>query len=154
MKDKEKVEITENIAVVEEKVEEKDDAREKKSKRKKKGIKSVSVGNAYVKATFNNTIVSITDLNGNVLANGSAGGMGYSGAKKSTPYVAGLVVNSVANKVKTFGLSDVNVYVKGVGSGRESAVRALQSSGLNIISIKDVTPLPHNGCKRPRVRRV
>lgn len=156
-KKEEKIEKVEDVAekttpdaVVEEKAEE----GAKKTKRKKKGAKSVSVGNAYVKATFNNTMVTITDLQGNVLASGSAGSMGYSGSKKSTPYVAGLISNSVVTKVKGFGMADVNVYVKGIGSGRESAVRALQSSGLNILTIKDITPLPHNGCKRPRPRRV
>jgi small subunit ribosomal protein S11 len=156
-KKEEKIEKVEEVAdmpttnaVAEEKVED----TEKKVKRKKKGAKSVSVGNAYVKATFNNTMITITDLQGNVLAAGSAGSMGYSGSKKSTPYVAGLIANAVATKVKGFGMGDVNVYVKGIGSGRESAVRALQSSGLNIMTIKDITPLPHNGCKRPRPRRV
>ena len=140
---------TENIEIKEEKKEEK-----AVKTKKKKGGKNITVGNAYVKATFNNTIISITDLNGNVIASGSAGAMGYSGSKKSTPYVAGLISGSVASKAKNHGVADVNVFVKGIGSGRESAVRALQSSGINIIAIKDVTPLPHNGCKRPRVRRV
>lgn len=148
------VEKTAADAVVEEKTESKVEEGVKKTKRKKKGAKSVAVGNAYVKATFNNTIVTITDLQGNVLASGSAGSMGYSGSKKSTPYVAGLISNAVATKVKGFGMGDINVYVNGIGSGRESAVRALQASGLNITTIKDITPLPHNGCKRPRPRRV
>ena len=126
----------------------------KKTKKKKKTGKNIALGNAFVKATFNNTIISITDLNGNVIASGSAGSMGYGGSKKSTPYVAGLISGSVAGKAKNHGVADVNVYVKGIGSGRESAVRALQASGINIISIRDVTPLPHNGCKRPRTRRV
>jgi len=139
----EKVESTEAIEV-----------EEKKTKKKKKGGKNIAVGNAFIKATFNNTIITITDLQGNVIASGSAGFMGYSGSKKSTPYVAGLIANSVATKAKVHGLQEVNVYVKGIGSGRESAVRGLQSSGINIVAIKDVTPLPHNGCKRPRTRRV
>uniref|UniRef100_A0A7C4M2X6 Small ribosomal subunit protein uS11 n=1 Tax=candidate division CPR3 bacterium TaxID=2268181 RepID=A0A7C4M2X6_UNCC3 len=126
----------------------------KKVKKKKKQGKNITFGNAYVKATFNNTIISITDLSGNVIASGSAGGMGYSGSKKSTPYVAGLIANSVATKAKAHGVADVNVFVKGIGSGRESAVRGLQSAGINIIAIKDITPLPHNGCRRPRTRRV
>lgn len=130
------------------------DEKAPKTKKKKRGGKTVSVGNAFVKATFNNTTISITDMQGNVIASASAGLMGYSGSKKSTPYVAGLIANSVATKAKNFGLQDVNVYVKGIGSGRESAVRGLQSSGINVVSIKDVTPLPHNGCKRPRTRRV
>lgn len=150
----EAVEKSTTEVVADEKGEEKVEEIAKKIKRKKKGAKSVAVGNAYVKATFNNTIVTITDLQGNVLASGSAGSMGYSGSKKSTPYVAGLISNSVATKVKAFGMGDINVYVNGIGSGRESAVRALQASGLNITTIKDITPLPHNGCKRPRPRRV
>lgn len=141
----EKVEKTEAVEVEE---------KGKKVRKKKKGGKTVTVGNAFVKATFNNTTISITDLQGNVIASGSAGSMGYSGSKKSTPYVAGLIANSVATKAKGFGVQDVSVFVKGIGSGRESAVRGLQSSGINITAIKDVTPLPHNGCKKPRVRRV
>lgn len=141
----EKVETTEAVEVEE---------KEKKTKKKKKGGKNIAVGNAFVKATFNNTIITITDLQGNVIASGSAGFMGYSGSKKSTPYVAGLIASSVATKAKAHGLQEVSVYVKGIGSGRESAVRGLQSSGINIVAIKDVTPLPHNGCKRPRTRRV
>ena len=125
-----------------------------KVKKKKKGARTVTVGNAYVTATFNNTMITITDLSGAVIASGSAGTMGYTGSKKSTPYVAGLIANSVSTKAKGFGLTEVNVYVKGIGSGRESAVRGLQSSGINVTSIKDITPLPHNGCKRPRPRRV
>ena len=148
----EKVEKTEEVEVGEKAP--KESLRDGKTRRKKKGGKAVTVGNAYVKATFNNTIISITDLQGNIIASSSAGLMGYSGSKKSTPYVAGLVANSVATKAKGFGLQEVSVYVRGIGSGRESAVRGLQSSGINITAIKDVTPLPHNGCKRPRTRRV
>lgn len=131
-----------------------DESKEKKVKRKKKSGKNVPVGNAYVKATFNNTIITITDQSGNVVASASAGAMGYSGSKKSTPYVAGLIAGAVATKAKNFGMSEISVYVKGIGSGRESAVRALNASGLSITAIKDVTPLPHNGCKRERPRRV
>lgn len=130
------------------------EAGEVKKKRKKKVKKHVPVGYAFVKATFNNTIISVADANGNVVASGSAGSLGYYGTKKSTPYVAGLVANSVAAKVKNFGMEEIHVFVKGIGSGRESAVRALQSSGLNVVVIKDVTPLPHNGCRRKKIRRV
>ena len=148
---KAKIEKTEEVTV--EKTE--DVKTEKvKGKKKKKNAKTVTVGNVYVTATFNNTMVTITDLSGNVIASGSAGTMGYTGSKKSTPYVAGLIANSVSNKAKGFGLTEVNVYVKGIGSGRESAVRGLQSSGINVVSVKDITPLPHNGCRRPRPRRV
>jgi small subunit ribosomal protein S11 len=140
----EKVETTEAVEV---------DEKVKKIK-KKKGGKNIAVGNAFVSATFNNTIITITDLQGNVIASASAGFMGYSGSKKSTPYVAGLIANSVATKAKGHGLQEVSVYVKGIGSGRESAVRGLQAAGINIVAIKDITPLPHNGCKRPRTRRV
>ncbi|MBI2448039.1 30S ribosomal protein S11 [Candidatus Microgenomates bacterium] len=131
-----------------------DDTDKKAAKKKKKFKRHVPTGTAYVKATFNNTIISITDTQGNTVATSSAGSIGYSGSKKSTPYVAGLVANNVAAKAKTFGLGELNVFVKGIGSGRESAVRALQASGINITAIRDVTPLPHNGCRRKKARRV
>lgn len=116
----------------------------------KRFIKS---GKAYVQATYNNTIVSLTDDGGNVLSWGSAGSMGFKGAKKATPFAASKVVEAVVEKVKKMGLQDVAVFVKGIGSGRESAVRSL-ATNLNLISITDVTPIPHNGCRPPKVRRV
>jgi small subunit ribosomal protein S11 len=127
---------------------------DKKPRKKKKVIRQVNHGRAYVQATYNNTIVTLTDLNGNVLAWSSAGHCGFKGPKKATPYAATIIGKNVCEKVKPYGLKEVNVYVKGVGSGRESAVRSLNANGINILSIKDVTPLPHNGCRQPRPRRV
>ncbi len=123
-------------------------------KKKSKIIKNVPRGHAYIKATYNNTIVSLTDLMGNVLAWSSAGRMGFKGPKKATPYAASIIVRDVVEKTKDCGLKDVQVFVKGVGMGRESAVRSLYANGLNIISIKDTTPLPHNGCRARKTRRV
>lgn len=125
-----------------------------KGKKAVKKVKQISHGRAYVQATYNNTIVSLTDLNGNVISFSSAGQNGFKGPKKSTPYAASIIVKNAVDKSKAFGLKDVNVFVKGVGAGRESAVRALNANGLNILSIKDITPLPHNGVRRPRPRRV
>jgi small subunit ribosomal protein S11 len=131
-------------------------AKKKKAapKRKGKKVKQVSTGNAYIQATYNNTIVTLTDPDGNVLAWSSAGSNGFRGPKKATPYAASVVVRKVAEKVVDSGLKDVYVFVKGVGQGREGAVRALNANGLNVLSIKDVTPIPHNGCRPPRPRRV
>lgn len=126
----------------------------KKKKKKKKEIKRTSNGRAYIQATYNNTIVAITDQNGNTLAIGSSGQLGFKGPKKSTPFAASVVIRDVVNKVKEYGLQYVAVYVKGVGSGRESAIRALNANGLNILSIKDITPIPHNGCRKKKPRRV
>jgi len=123
-------------------------------KKKSKIIKNVPRGHAYIKATYNNTIVSLTDLVGNVLAWSSAGRMGFKGPKKATPYAASIIVRDVVEKTKDCGLKDVQVFVKGVGMGRESAVRSLYANGLNIVSIKDTTPLPHNGCRARKTRRV
>lgn len=113
----------------------------------------VKAGQAHVQATYNNTIVSIADDKGNVIAWASAGALGFKGAKKATPYAASQVVATVSEKVKKSGLQDIIVYVKGIGSGRESAVRSLAGI-FNVISIADVTPIPHNGCRPPKVRRV
>ncbi len=123
-------------------------------KRKKKITKQVPRGRAYIKATYNNTIVSLTDLGGNVLSWSSAGCFGFKGAKKATPYAASIIVRKVVENVKDYGLREVQVFVKGVGMGREAAVRSLYTNGLNILSIKDITPLPHNGCRARGVRRV
>lgn len=119
--------------------------------KKKKVIKK---GKAFVKATYNNTIVTLTDINGGVLGWSSAGVLGFKGAKKATPYAASLIVKAVVEKVKKIGLEEVEVYVNGVGGGRSSAVRALATNGLNISSIEDATPIPHNGCRAPKPRRV
>lgn len=105
-------------------------------------------------ATYNNTIVSITDQSGNLIASSSAGQNGFKGPKKSTPYAAGIIVRNVAEKVKDTGMQQVDVFVKGVGSGREGAIRALHANGLEVMSIKDNTPIPHNGCRQPKPRRV
>ena len=122
--------------------------------KKKKAARSVSIGRAYIQATYNNTIVTLTDPNGNVLGWSSAGVVGFKGPKKSTPYAASMIVKDVCDKVKDVGLKEVNVFVCGVGSGREGAVRALHANGLNVTAIKDITPIPHNGCRAPKPRRV
>jgi len=122
--------------------------------KKKKVVRHVPIGRAYIQATYNNTIVTLTDQNGNVLSWSSAGLCGFKGAKKSTPYAAGIVVKDAAVKSQDYGLQEVNVLVKGVGSGREAAVRALNANGFNVLTIKDVTPIPHNGCRPPKPRRV
>lgn len=116
--------------------------------------KSVPRGQAHIQATFNNTIVTLTDPNGNVLSWGSAGAQGFKGSRKSTPYAAQVTAESAARKAMDHGLKQVDVFVKGPGSGREAAIRSLQASGLNVTSITDVTPIPHNGCRPPKRRRV
>jgi small subunit ribosomal protein S11 len=123
------------------------------TKKKKKKI-LVQKGQAHITATYNNTIVTLTDQNGNTLAWSSAGLMGFKGPKKSTPYAAETIVRDAVAKAKNVGLQEVEVFVKGVGSGRDSAVRSLHANGLNISSIKDVTPIPHNGCRAKKPRRV
>ena len=120
----------------------------KDTTRKKR--RSVAKGVAHIKATFNNTIVSITDEGGNVVSWSSAGALGYKGSKKSTPFVAQLVATKAAETAKLSGLATVDVEVKGPGAGRESAVRALEAAGLSISTITDVTPVPHNGCRPPK----
>ena len=121
---------------------------------KKKAVKSVSTGKAYVQATYNNTIVTLTDMNGNVLGWSSAGKVGFKGPKKATPYAAGILVKDLCDRLKDVGLREVSAFVTGVGSGREAAVRAFHANGLNVTSIKDITPIPHNGCRAPKPRRV
>jgi small subunit ribosomal protein S11 len=116
--------------------------------------KSVPRGRAYVQSTFNNTLVTLTDPTGAVLAWGSAGQSGFKGSRKSTPYAAQMAAEGAARRAMEHGLRQVEVYVKGPGSGREAAIRALQAAGLNILSIRDVTPIPHNGCRPPKRRRV
>ena len=124
------------------------------AKGKKKIKKTVAKGIVYVKATFNNTIVTITDKNGNTLCWDSAGSIGYKGSRKSTPFAAQQAAASAAAKAQKFGLKEVEVRVKGPGSGRESAIRALSASGLTVRGIEDITPLPHNGCRPRKKRRV
>ncbi len=121
---------------------------------KKKVKKTVYEGNVYVQATFNNTIVTITDRQGNAVSWASAGGLGFRGAKKSTPYAAQTTAETAAKKAMDFGLREVHVFVKGPGVGRESAIRSLGNLGLIVRSIKDVTPIPHNGCRPRKSRRV
>ncbi len=126
----------------------------KKVVKKKKVIKQVGNGRAYIQASFNNTIVTLTDQNGDVLAWASSGMVGFKGPKKATPYAASQVVKKATDAAKVYGLKEVNVFVKGIGGGREGAIRALNTHGLNVLSIKDLTPLPHNGCRPPKRRRV
>ena len=121
---------------------------------RKKAKKIVTEGNASIQATFNNTIITITDVNGNTISWASAGGQGYRGAKKSTPFAAQTIMEAAARKALYTGLSEVNVYVKGPGSGRESAIRALGTVGLKVKTIRDVTPIPHNGCRARKTRRI
>jgi small subunit ribosomal protein S11 len=120
----------------------------------KKIKKNIPVGAAHIQTTFNNTIVSITDQNGNVIAWSSAGSLGFKGSRKGTPYAAQMASEAAAKKAMEMGLKQVDVYVKGPGAGRETAIRALQAAGLEITMIKDVTPVPHNGCRPPKRRRV
>ena len=122
--------------------------------KKKKEKKSVFSGNVYIQATFNNTIVTITDLNGNAISWASAGGLSFKGAKKSTPYAAQTTAETAVKKAMDFGLREVNVFVKGPGVGRESAIRSIGVLGVKVMSIKDVTPIPHNGCRPKKTRRV
>lgn len=128
---------------------------EKKVKSKKKKIKKqISTGVVTIKSTFNNTIISIADRQGNVLAWGSAGAVGFKGTKKGTPFAAQSAAEHASERAKEYGLKAVDVLVKGPGAGRETAIRAIQASGIEIMSIKDVTPIPHNGCRPPKKRRV
>ena len=126
----------------------------KKVSRKRREKKLVERGAAHIRSTFNNTIVTITDINGNALAWASAGGLGFRGSKKSTPFAAQSAAETAAKNAMEYGLKTVEVYVKGPGAGRESAIRALQTAGLDVTMIKDVTPIPHNGCRPPKRRRV
>ena len=121
---------------------------------KRRVRRNVARGVAHIKATFNNTLVTITDMNGDVLCRASAGTVGFKGTRKSTPFAAQRAVEQAANAARKFGMQEVEVRVKGPGSGRDSAITALQSAGLRIYSIEDVTPLPHNGCRPAKRRRV
>ncbi len=125
---------------------------------RKKGIKkekrNVTYGAAHIQATFNNTIITVTDPNGDVITWSSAGNLGFKGSRKGTPYAAQIAATAVAKKAIDLGMKQVDIFVKGPGAGRESAIRALQAAGLEINLIKDVTPVPHNGCRPPKKRRV
>ena len=122
--------------------------------KKKKEKKTVYEGKVFIQATFNNTIVTVTDIMGNAISWASAGGLGFRGAKKSTPYAAQMTAETAATKAKDFGLTEVHVFVKGPGVGRESAIRSLGALGLTVKSIRDITPIPHNGCRPRKSRRV
>ncbi len=121
---------------------------------KRKVSKNIESGVAHIRSTFNNTIVTIADLTGNVLSWASAGGMGFRGSRKSTPFAAQMAAEQAAKAAMEHGLKKIEVFVKGPGAGREAAIRALQAAGLEVDSIKDVTPIPHNGCRPPKRRRV
>ncbi|MEP7162297.1 MAG: 30S ribosomal protein S11 [Candidatus Moraniibacteriota bacterium] len=124
-------------------------------KKKAKKVKhQVQKGTAHIQCTYNNTIVTITDMNGAALGWSSSGHLGFKGAKKSTPYAATQVVGDLSEKVKKYGVQELEVFVKGVGSGREASIRALANNGFNLVSIKDITPIPHNGCRPRRPRRI
>ncbi len=125
-----------------------------KQRTRKKEKKHVESGAAHIRSTFNNTIVTITDTNGNTLSWASAGGLGFRGSRKSTPFAAQMAAEQAAKAAMEQGLREVEVYVKGPGAGREAAIRALQAAGLDVNMIKDVTPIPHNGCRPPKRRRV
>ncbi len=122
--------------------------------RKKKEKKNIAKGIAHIQSTFNNTIITITDLSGNVIAWSSAGSRAFKGSRKGTPFAAQIAATDVAKKAMEFGMQSVDVYVKGPGAGREAALRSLQAAGFRINLIKDVTPIPHNGCRPPKRRRV
>ena len=122
--------------------------------RKRREKKNIERGAAHIRSSFNNTMVTITDVNGNALSWASAGGLGFRGSRKSTPFAAQMASETAAKAAMEHGLRSVDVYVKGPGSGREAAIRALQAAGLEITLIKDVTPIPHNGCRPPKRRRV
>lgn len=129
-------------------------AANKTSRSKRKDRKNVEYGVAHIRSTFNNTIVTITDKNGNALSWASAGGLGFRGSRKSTPFAAQMAAEVAAKAAMEHGLKQVEVYVKGPGAGREAAIRSLQATGLEVNMIKDVTPIPHNGCRPPKRRRV
>ncbi|SHJ78047.1 SSU ribosomal protein S11P [Clostridium cavendishii DSM 21758] len=129
-------------------------AQKVKKTRRRKERKNVEHGAAHIKSTFNNSIVTLTDAAGNALSWSSAGGLGFRGSRKSTPFAAQMAAETAAKAAMEHGLKSVEVYVKGPGSGREAAIRSLQAAGLEVTLIKDVTPIPHNGCRPPKRRRV
>lgn len=129
-------------------------AEEGVTKKVKKNKRQILKGRASIQCTYNNTIVSIADLNGAILGWSSSGHLSFKGAKKSTPYAATQVVADVTEKIKKYGVQELEVFVKGVGSGREASIRALANNGFNLVTIKDITPIPHNGCRPRRPRRI
>lgn len=129
-------------------------AKQKKVKTRKKITRHVAEGVAHIQATFNNTIITITDPQGNAISWSSAGTSGFKGSRKSTPFAAQIAATNAAKRAKEAGMKEISVFVKGPGSGRESAIRAIQAAGIQVTFIKDVTPVPHNGCRPPKRRRV
>ncbi|WP_138160073.1 30S ribosomal protein S11 [Peptoniphilus catoniae] len=128
--------------------------KQKTTRTRRRERKNIEKGQAHIASTFNNTMVTLTDMSGNVISWASAGQLGFRGSRKSTPFAAQEAAEEAANKAKEHGLKTVEVYVKGPGSGREAAIRSLQASGLEVTMIKDITPIPHNGCRPPKRRRV
>ena len=126
----------------------------KESKTETPSGRKVSEGKIYISSSYNNTIITLTDIQGNVLAWASSGAIGFKGTKKATPFAASKVAEAIAQTIKKLGIQKIAIFVKGIGSGRESAIRSLVSRGMEIVSITDVTPVPHNGCRLPKVRRV
>lgn len=129
-------------------------AKKKAVRTRRRERKNIAVGHAHVQSTFNNTIVTITDVQGNVVAWSSAGSSGFKGSRKSTPFAAQVTAENAARKAMEHGMRSVEVFVRGPGSGREAAIRSLQAAGLEVTAITDVTPIPHNGCRPPKRRRV
>lgn len=128
--------------------------KKKVTRTRRREKKNVTVGQAHIQSTFNNTIVAVTDQQGNVLSWGSAGSQGFKGSRKSTPYAAQVTAEGAARKAMEHGLKQIEVFVRGPGAGREAAIRSLQAAGLEVTAITDVTPIPHNGCRPPKRRRV
>jgi small subunit ribosomal protein S11 len=129
-------------------------AEKKKTRARRRERKSVPRGRAYIQSTFNNTLITMTDPNGNVVAWSSAGSAGFKGSRKSTPFAAQMAAEAAARRAMEHGMRQVDVFVRGPGSGREAAIRSLQAAGISILSIRDMTPIPHNGCRPPKRRRV
>jgi small subunit ribosomal protein S11 len=158
VKDQKKLKFMGKKRVIKETTEEilkEKEAREATVKKKKEvKVKQLDRANIYIQSTYNNTIVTITDLQGDVVAGESAGAIGFKGPKKATPFAATKVVDSLVAKLGKLTLKEINVFIKGVGAGREAAIRALAANGLDIVSIKDITPIPHNGCRPRKPRRV
>ena len=125
-----------------------------KARKKTKARRKVRQGNVYIKTSYNNTIVTVTDATGQVLASGSSGRSGFSGARKATPFAAQKIVGDLMERIQPFGMEEIKVYVKGIGSAREAAIRALSASGMDITALRDITPIPHNGVRPPKRRRV
>jgi|TARA_B100001750_G_C15519758_1_gene610525 small subunit ribosomal protein S11 len=125
-----------------------------RTRSKRRERKSVPEGRAYIQSTFNNTIITLTDVGGNILSWGSAGTMGFKGSRKGTAFAAQRAAESAAKKAMDHGLRQIEIFIRGPGAGREAAIRSLQAAGLNVTSIRDVTPIPHNGCRPPKRRRV